>query len=145
MAPSDVLERLSRLLRQLEPGRTATVVYLVVDPHGGGLASPSAGHPPPLVHAPGEEPRLLELPGSVPLGAARHVRYEDHVMVLEPGSVLVLYTDGFVERRERVARRQPGPPDGHGRGAARRTWSTSATRSSTCSCPRGRGTTMPRC
>jgi len=52
------------------------------------------------VHKPGEEPRLLELPGSVPLGAARHARYEDLVMVLEPGSMLVLYTDGFIERRD---------------------------------------------
>ena len=99
-APSDVLSSLSGLLRQLEPGRTATVIYLVVDPHGGGLVIASAGHPPPLVHKPGEEPRLLELPGSVPLGAARHARYEDVLMVLEPGSMLVLYTDGFIERRD---------------------------------------------
>jgi anti-sigma regulatory factor (Ser/Thr protein kinase) len=99
-APSDVLSSLSGLLRQLEPGRTATVIYLVVDPHGGGLVIAGAGHPPPLVHTPGEEPRLLELPSSVPLGAARHTRYEDLVMVLEPGAVLVLYTDGFIERRE---------------------------------------------
>ena len=40
--PSDVLERLSRLLRQLEPGRTATVVYLILDPHGGGLVGRDA-------------------------------------------------------------------------------------------------------
>ena len=98
--PSVVLERLSRLLRQLEPGRTATVVYLVVDPHGGALSITSAGHPPPLVHTPGGEPAVLQLASSVPLGATRHVRYEDHEMDLEPGSVLVLYTDGFVERRE---------------------------------------------
>ena len=97
-APGDVLERLSRLLRQIEPGRTATAVYLVLDPHGGGLSVASAGHPPPLVQPPGEEPGLLELPGSVPLGATRSVRYETQELDLEPGSVLVLYTDGFVER-----------------------------------------------
>jgi anti-sigma regulatory factor (Ser/Thr protein kinase) len=98
MAPGEVLERLSRLLRQIEPGRTATVVYLVIDPHGGGLAVATAGHPPPLVQSPGEEPRLLDLPGSVPLGATRHVRYDDYELELDPGSVLVLYTDGLVER-----------------------------------------------
>jgi anti-sigma regulatory factor (Ser/Thr protein kinase) len=100
IAPGEVLERLSRLLRQLEPGRTATVTYLVLDPHGGGLSVASAGHPPPLVQAPGEEPRLLELPGSVPLGATRHVRYDSHDLELEPGSVLLLYTDGLVERSD---------------------------------------------
>jgi anti-sigma regulatory factor (Ser/Thr protein kinase) len=98
IAPSTVLERLSRLLRQLEPGRTATVSYLVVDPHGGGLTVASAGHPAPLVHPPDGEPHQLDLPGSVPLGATRHVRYDDHEFELEPGSILVLYTDGLVER-----------------------------------------------
>ena len=100
VAPGEVLERLSRLLRQIEPGRTATVVYMIVDPHGGGVAVATAGHPPPLVQAPGEEPRLLDLPGSVPLGATRHVRYDSHDMEVEPGSVLLLYTDGLIERRD---------------------------------------------
>jgi anti-sigma regulatory factor (Ser/Thr protein kinase) len=98
VAPSQVLERLSRLLRQLEPGRTATVVYLVLDPHGGALTVAAAGHPPPLIQFPDKDPELIELPGSVPLGATRHARYEDHQRELEPGSLLVLYTDGFVER-----------------------------------------------
>ena len=98
IGPGEVLERLSRLLRHLEPGRTATVTYLVVDPHGGALTAASAGHPPPLVHAPGEEPALLELPAAVPLGATRHVRYDDYETELQPGSILVLYTDGLVER-----------------------------------------------
>ncbi|MET0614903.1 MAG: SpoIIE family protein phosphatase [Thermoleophilaceae bacterium] len=97
-APGGVLERLSRLLRQIEPGRTATVAYVVLDPHGGALAIATAGHPPPLVQVPGEEPRLLQLPGSVPLGATRYVRYDDHLLQLDPGSVLVLYSDGLVER-----------------------------------------------
>ena len=47
MPPREVLERLSNLLRQLEPGRTATVLYLVLDPHGGSVIASSAGHPPP--------------------------------------------------------------------------------------------------
>ncbi|MEA2408434.1 MAG: hypothetical protein QOE69_2553 [Thermoleophilaceae bacterium] len=98
MPPGQVLERLSRLLRQLEPGRTATLVYLVLDAHGGGLAVASAGHPPPLVHPRGGEPRYLDMPGSVPLGAARHVFYEDQRLELEPGTALVLYTDGLVEQ-----------------------------------------------
>jgi anti-sigma regulatory factor (Ser/Thr protein kinase) len=97
--PGEVLEHLSRLLRQLEPGRTATVAYLIVDPHGGDVVLSTAGHPPPLIRVAGEEPRLLDLPGSVPLGATRHARYENHELVLDPGSVLVLYTDGLVERR----------------------------------------------
>jgi serine phosphatase RsbU (regulator of sigma subunit)/anti-sigma regulatory factor (Ser/Thr protein kinase) len=100
MRPSEVLERLSRLLRQLEPGRTATVVYLVLDPHGGGMTIATAGHPPPLLQAAGGEPHLLDLPGSVPLGATRHVRYDDHEIELDPGTLVMLYTDGLVERSD---------------------------------------------
>src|SRR5829696_7472063 len=98
MAPAAVLERLSRLLRQIEPGRTATLVYIVFDPHGGGLTVAAAGHPPPLVKPTEGEPWFLELPGSVPLGAARHVRYDEQDIELNPGAAIVLYTDGLVER-----------------------------------------------
>jgi anti-sigma regulatory factor (Ser/Thr protein kinase)/putative methionine-R-sulfoxide reductase with GAF domain len=98
MSPAPVLERLNNLLRQLEPGRTATVVYIVFDPHGGGFTAATAGHPPPLVNPPEGDARFLDLPGSVPLGAARHTRYDEHDVDLDPGATIVLYTDGLVER-----------------------------------------------
>jgi anti-sigma regulatory factor (Ser/Thr protein kinase)/putative methionine-R-sulfoxide reductase with GAF domain len=98
MPPSEVLARLNRLLRQLEPGRTATALYLVLDAHGGSLVASSAGHPPPLVAHEDGDPEFMELPGSPPLGATRHASYEDREHALEPGCALVLYTDGLVER-----------------------------------------------
>jgi anti-sigma regulatory factor (Ser/Thr protein kinase)/putative methionine-R-sulfoxide reductase with GAF domain len=98
MSPSAVLGRLSRLLRQMEAGRTATLVYLVLDPHGGTLTVASAGHPPPLVSSADGGPRFLDLPRAVPLGAVRHVHYDEVELDLDPGSVLLLYTDGLVER-----------------------------------------------
>jgi anti-sigma regulatory factor (Ser/Thr protein kinase) len=98
LAPGAVLGRVSRLLRQLEPGRTATLAYLVFDAHGGELTVASAGHPPPLVATGGGEVSFLDLPASVPLGATRHPEYEQRELELHPGSSLVLYTDGLVER-----------------------------------------------
>ncbi len=98
MSPHAVLERLSRLLRQLEPGRTATVLYLVADLHGGWLVASSAGHPPPLLAHEDGELAFMELPGSPPLGATRHASYEEREQPVEPGAALVLYTDGLVER-----------------------------------------------
>ena len=98
MAPDDVLERLNRLLRHLEPGRTATLLYLMLDPHGGYLSVASAGHPPPLVDPDDGDPLFLDLAGSVPLGAVRHARYEALETDLAPGTALILYTDGLVER-----------------------------------------------
>jgi serine phosphatase RsbU (regulator of sigma subunit)/anti-sigma regulatory factor (Ser/Thr protein kinase) len=97
MPPGEVLQRLSRLLRQLEPGRTATLLYLVLDPYGGSLVASSAGHPPPLV-GDGADVTFIELPGSAPLGATRYPTYEEREHATETGSVLILYTDGLVER-----------------------------------------------
>jgi serine phosphatase RsbU (regulator of sigma subunit)/anti-sigma regulatory factor (Ser/Thr protein kinase) len=96
--PGQVLERLNRLLRQLEPGRTSTLVYLILEPHGGFLTVASAGHPPPLVNPVDGDARYLELPGSVPLGAARNALYDDLDFELAAGSALLLYTDGLVEQ-----------------------------------------------
>jgi serine phosphatase RsbU (regulator of sigma subunit)/anti-sigma regulatory factor (Ser/Thr protein kinase) len=98
MQPASVLERVSRLLRQIEPGRTATAAYLTLDAHGGAFTIASAGHPPPLVAHAGGTPAYLDMPGSLPLGARRHVRYDEQQVELEPGCALVLYTDGLVER-----------------------------------------------
>src|SRR5215210_6722588 len=98
MPPQAVLTRLSRLLRQLEPGRTATLLYIVLDPHGGSLVASSAGHPPPLLAHQDANPEFLELAGSPPLGATRRASYEEREYPLEPGCALVLYTDGLVER-----------------------------------------------
>jgi serine phosphatase RsbU (regulator of sigma subunit)/anti-sigma regulatory factor (Ser/Thr protein kinase) len=97
MGPGDVLSKLSRLLRQLEPGRTATLVYGILDAHGGRLTVAAAGHPPPLVRS-GEETSYVDMPPSVPLGASRHVLYDDLVLEHAPGSALVFYTDGLLER-----------------------------------------------
>ena len=97
-SPADVVEKLNNLLRQLEPGRNATLLYLVLDPQDGSLSLSGAGHPPPLVLNADGSAEYLELPGSVPLGAVRYARYEDVEGRLEPGATLLLYTDGIVER-----------------------------------------------
>ena len=97
-SPSEVVERLSQLLRQLEPGRNATLIYLLLDPQEGTLLLAGAGHPPPLVSDGKGGCGFIEMPGSVPLGAVRFAHYDDVEARLEPGASLVLYTDGVVER-----------------------------------------------
>jgi anti-sigma regulatory factor (Ser/Thr protein kinase)/putative methionine-R-sulfoxide reductase with GAF domain len=97
-APSEVLTRLSRLLRQLQPGWSATLLYAVLEPHANLATVASAGHPPPLVQPPQGPPDFLDLPPSVPLAAVRDAAYEDVAFELAAGSMVVLYTDGLVER-----------------------------------------------
>jgi anti-sigma regulatory factor (Ser/Thr protein kinase) len=77
----------------------ATVLYLVLDRETGELWFSAAGHPPPLVLGP-DGPRFLEGGRSVPIGASDPAVFREANAVLPPGSSLLLYTDGLVERRD---------------------------------------------
>jgi anti-sigma regulatory factor (Ser/Thr protein kinase)/GAF domain-containing protein len=98
MKPSSTLTRLGRLAEEVLDTAFATLVYAVVDPHAHVCRYSSAGHPPPLVAYPDGRVELLEGGRGVPLGAGS-TRYTQDVVELPAGSVLVLYTDGLVERR----------------------------------------------
>jgi PAS domain S-box-containing protein len=58
----------------------------------------NAGNPPPVLVSPQGEARLLE-PSDLLLGVERGTPRQDHEVPLPPGSLLLLYTDGLVERR----------------------------------------------
>lgn len=75
----------------------ATMLYVIVDPAANAVRWVNAGHPPPLIVSDGE-PRFLEGVASVPLGVLPFPSYEEASAPLEPGSAIVLYTDGLVER-----------------------------------------------
>src|SRR4051812_34737803 len=97
--PSVVIERLDRLVQSLSPGRMATLLYMVLEADGRTAVFANAGHMPLLVVDDGGEPRLLEGARSVPLGVLPYATFEEAVTLVEPGSTLVLYTDGLVEER----------------------------------------------
>lgn len=97
-APEEVLQRLNRLCIQQDMGGMATVVYGVLNPVLGTLRMANAGHYPPLLVS-GPDRRFLESRPYPPLGAVRDVPYARTEHELPSGSLLVLYTDGLVERR----------------------------------------------
>jgi anti-sigma regulatory factor (Ser/Thr protein kinase) len=99
MKPASTIGRLDRLAEEVLEAAFATVVYAVIDPHELVCRYTSAGHPPALVlHADGRA-ELLEGGRGLPLGTGTAVRYSQAVVELATGSVLLLYTDGLVERR----------------------------------------------
>ncbi len=59
----------------------------------------NAGHPPPVLIGPDGVARLLERPPELLLGLHPGEPRGSHAVVLEPGSTLLLYSDGLVERR----------------------------------------------
>lgn len=104
MEPGQALESLERWAH-LHPGaRSATVCVLRLDPSNGGMRYCTAGHPPPLVvPLAAGEPRYLPPTGAGPLGAGSH--YSSLGEVLQHDEVLVLYSDGIIERPAREAPR----------------------------------------
>ncbi|MFF4354808.1 SpoIIE family protein phosphatase [Streptomyces sp. NPDC001530] len=96
--PPDLLHHLEAALQDLPEPMLATFLYAVVDPATGRCCIARAGHPPPAAVAPDGTARLLEVPAATPLGVG-DTRYTTTDTTLEPGSLLLLYTDGLVEAR----------------------------------------------
>jgi len=98
-SPSGVLDRLDRVVRSLDGGQMATLLYLVVEEDHRSVTFASAGHVPPLVISPEGEAEYLETAPNPPLGVFESPEHKEMTAKLEPGSTIVLYTDGLVEER----------------------------------------------
>jgi serine phosphatase RsbU (regulator of sigma subunit) len=101
--PAAVMGVLDRAVQQLAIDVIATVIVAQVEhdegPEGGCRVTWSnAGHPPPALLLPDGSVRLLDAPADPLLGVDGFARH-DHTEALVPGSSLVLYTDGLLERR----------------------------------------------
>ena len=96
--PASVLGHLNRLADGLADGGLATAAFCVLDVAGRTFRWAGAGHPPPLVIGP-DGARLLPPPIGMMLGADPAARFEDVVVPLRAGELLVLYSDGLIERR----------------------------------------------
>jgi serine phosphatase RsbU (regulator of sigma subunit)/anti-sigma regulatory factor (Ser/Thr protein kinase) len=98
-APSEVIDRLNRMLAHIAPATMTTGMYLDLDPERETLEVVNAGHPPPLVVDPDGRASYLEVTPNVALGVSRGSRYRAQRCALLSGSTLVLYTDGVIEVR----------------------------------------------
>jgi serine phosphatase RsbU (regulator of sigma subunit) len=76
-----------------------TLLHMLVDPATGEGSFVRAGHPPAVVLGPGGETEILMGHGTHPLGIMQETGAAASAFRLEPGSMLLLYTDGLIERR----------------------------------------------
>ncbi|NAZ74039.1 SpoIIE family protein phosphatase, partial [Kineococcus sp. T13] len=104
--PAAVLTMLDHAAHDLAVDTTATLVLARVEQTpqqrrtGARLLRWSnAGHLPPLLVEPDGTVRFLEVPPDLMLGVDPGASRHDHEVLLAPGSTLLLYTDGLVERR----------------------------------------------
>ena len=102
LSPAETLQHLNELMQELgmrEP-HFATCVYAIFDAVTGTCEIASAGHLPPLLVRPDGTNELLELPQAPPLGVGTGL-IQSRTLHVEDGTLLVLYTDGLVEKRSR--------------------------------------------
>ena len=92
---------------QFPDDRFVTALIARLDLHTGRLEWISAGHPPPLVIRGGRRARPLVGPPVTPLGVELPAEREPQVSeeTLEPGDLLLFYTDGLSEARGPDGRR----------------------------------------
>ena len=100
LAPSEILVRLDAAVGRLEQSQITTAAFAILDPTRRTLTIASAGHLPPLLVAPHGATRYLDVVPGPPLGAGLP-DYPETTVTLEPGSMLLLYTDGLVEDRNK--------------------------------------------
>jgi serine phosphatase RsbU (regulator of sigma subunit) len=101
-SPGHVLSALDRFAALVAGAAVSTVFCAVIDPRDGTLRYSSAGHPPAIVVDLDGAARFLEAAGSLPLAVADDLVRPEADVVLSPGSTLLLYTDGLIERRDQV-------------------------------------------
>lgn len=63
----------------------------------GDLIYSNAGHPPPLLNRPGQEPEWIPLPPGTFLGIAENTEFGTERVTLRPGDMILAYTDGVIE------------------------------------------------
>jgi sigma-B regulation protein RsbU (phosphoserine phosphatase) len=100
LTPAALLERLDEYAWRHDVAKMCTIVFAELTVTTGLLRFACAGHPPPLVAIPGEEPRFAWGGRSAPLDAYAFDESRDEATeLLPPGSTVLLYTDGLVEQR----------------------------------------------
>ncbi|MCM4077696.1 SpoIIE family protein phosphatase [Paractinoplanes hotanensis] len=92
----EALTAADRFAARAPAAHATTVALVVLDPVSGEVAYCTAGHPAPLVIGPAGTTRYLPLTDGAPLGTggAFPVRHDN----LGPGDLLLLYSDGILER-----------------------------------------------
>ncbi|MBQ1089260.1 PP2C family protein-serine/threonine phosphatase [Streptomyces sp. B93] len=99
-SPAQALEVLGLYARSVDGAMAATAVKVLIDTRSRLIIYSNAGHPPPVLLHPDGTCDLLDQATDPPLGAREHhVPRPQAGLSYNRGDILVLYTDGLIERR----------------------------------------------
>jgi phosphoserine phosphatase RsbU/P len=101
LPPGPLLDALDAYAERHEVGRMTTLICAQLGLGSRRLRYACAGHPPPLIITPGEEPCFPWDGRSPPLDVRRASDgpRAEAAITLAPGATVLLYTDGLIERR----------------------------------------------
>lgn len=97
--PAAAIDCLDEFAANIPAAASTTVAYAVVDLREAVVEYCCAGHPPPLCVMPDGSHTLLEASRFWPLGFPGDRPRESATHPFPPGALLVLYSDGLIERR----------------------------------------------
>jgi phosphoserine phosphatase RsbU/P len=98
LSPSEILERVNtELCHENDSMMFVTVFCGILNFRTGQLQYSNAGHEPPLLLRQGDAAHWLELPAGFILGVEEDTAYRTLEMLLHPGDMLLIYTDGVTE------------------------------------------------
>ncbi|MFI6768466.1 PP2C family protein-serine/threonine phosphatase [Streptomyces sp. NPDC050355] len=98
--PAQALDVLGVYARSVDGAESTTAVQAIIDWTTRTIAYSSAGHPPPALLHPDGAVQLLDQATDPPLGARpEHMARPEARVAFAEDAVLVLYTDGLIERR----------------------------------------------
>ena len=100
LRPDEVLALTDESLGHFDPDEMATAVCAASKPPFDEIRLSTAGHLPPVVAGPGRRAALVDLDADPPLGPNALAERRTTTIGLPPGTLLVFYTDGLVERRD---------------------------------------------
>jgi PAS domain S-box-containing protein len=98
--PARLLEELDAVAELIPDAFCTTVFLAILDTESGEFSYSCAGHLPAILAAPRLAHTLISDARSVPLAVQRKASRPQASVTLPPGSTLMLYTDGLVERRD---------------------------------------------
>ena len=108
---ADAMEKLNRILqRSTLSSRFISLFYGAVESNGNPYYV-NAGHPPPLLVS-GTQIKQLKATGTI-LGAVPEISLQQAFACFQPGGVLVMYSDGLLERYNNLGEEfglEPGKP-----------------------------------
>lgn len=95
-APGAIADRTDALLHDVAEDQMATLLIVMLDVGTRAAVMVGAGHPRPIAISPAGA-SLLPVESAPPLGLGRG-SYPESTAVLDPGTTLLLYTDGLIDR-----------------------------------------------